>query len=222
MTTSRLIVALGLLCGKIALAGVFQNGSFENPVIVIGPDFVTVPTGWVKVDPTNNGLFMELDTTFGIPYVPANGHQMYGFGGNGDLTGTLSQTFDTVIGTSYDINFQYIVQQQRNSESEALRVEALNGAVVINSNQFTFNNVTWVSGPTLTFTAQSTSTTLRFTDMTGALLPGVGVSTNWALDAVTVVPSGAIPEPSTFGLVVIGGMVGLAGKRKARAKTGSR
>ncbi len=182
-----------------------------------------MPTGWVKFDPTGAGLFMQLDTTFGIPFVPANGHQSFGFGGNSITSGTLSQTFDTVVGATYAVNYQYLIQQ--GLEPEALFVDVHNGPPLLASTFFIFSNTNWVSAPVLMFTATGTSTTLRFGDDTGALLPGTGASTNWALDAVTVtqtaVPGPAgVPEPGSFAPVGLAGLAAAVWRLRKRATPG--
>ena len=169
--------------GSAAFATAFQNGGFEAPSLSSSPSFVTVPTGWVKVDPTNSGLFSQLYITFGLPTLNREGVQAYGFGGNGATTGSLSQTFDTVTATNYDVSFQYVIQQ--GFEFEDLKVEVIDGATVLATNSIRFNNRAWATS-TLSFTAASAATTLRFSDITGAVDPGLGGSTNWALDAVTV------------------------------------
>jgi hypothetical protein len=219
MNTKIFIVLLGTLSAGALMGGPFQNGSFESPVIGGGPDFATVPTGWTKVDPSGVGLFMQLDTTFGIPFVPANGHQSFGFGGNGATTGSLSQTFDTVAGAGYSVDFQYLVQQ--GLEPEALRVEALDGTTILRTFDIIFINTTWLDSGPIPFTALSTATTLRFSDITGSSLPGFGGSTNWALDAVTVqqtsAPSG-VPEPSTLGFLGSSVLAGVVFRRYLRQR----
>jgi hypothetical protein len=211
----KLVLALGLGSGLI-FAAPFQNGGFELPVLSTSPDFITVPTGWTKVDPTNVGLFMETYPTFALPTVGGEGSQAYGFGGNGVQSGNLSQTFDTVAGSNYHVSFQYVVQQGR--EFEDLKVDALNGAAVLATNSIRFNDLAWVTS-SLDFTAASSSTTLRFSDTTGAVDPNLGFSTNWALDAVTVNASigTTVPEPSSFALMVLGGLAAF-GSRKLRIR----
>jgi hypothetical protein len=198
----KLTLLFGLASGFV-FAAAFQNGGFESPVLITSPDFVTVPTGWVKFDPTANGLFMEGYSTFSLPTLGGQGTQAFGFGGNGAVLGDLSQTFDTVAGTQYHVGFQYVVQQ--GFEFEDLKVSALDGATVLASNAIRFNDRAWVTS-VLNFTAASSSTTLRFSDTTGAVDPGFGFGTNWALDAVTVnaPDTPGVPEPSTLALAGLG------------------
>ncbi|MBI4910252.1 MAG: DUF642 domain-containing protein [Acidobacteria bacterium] len=202
MRCLTLVSFLTIVVETATFANPFTNGSFEDPIIQGGPDFATVPTGWVKFDPSGIGLFMQLDSSFGIPFVPANGHQSFGFGANGTTTGSLSQTFDTIAGERYLVTFQYLIQQ--GPEREALRLQFFNGPTSLGSLAISgFTNNTW-STASHSFTAQSATTTLTFSDQTGNLLPPVGGNTNWALDAVTVTQ---IPEPSN---AVLLGLFGLA------------
>jgi Protein of unknown function (DUF642)/PEP-CTERM motif len=216
MNIKQVTLLFGVFSGSL-LASAFQNGSFESPVMSSTLDFITVPTGWTKVDPSCStsciGLFMQQDTKFGIPFVPANGHQSFGFGGNGVTSGSLSQTFDTVVGGIYSVSYQYLIQQ--GSEQEALEVDALNGGTTLATNAFLFSNTSWTTG-TLQFTATGTSSTLKFSDNTGSALPGVGVSTNWALDAVTVTQTNATPEPASFVLAGLGAVMVVLRRRRAK------
>jgi len=203
MTNCIVRVALVFVLTTALLpAAAFTNGSFETPVIS-GFDFTIVPTGWVKTDPTNSGLFLENYSAFSLPTAGGAGTQAYGFGGNGVTTGNLAQTFDTNAGGTYQVTFQYLIQQ--GLEFESLLAQALNGATVLGSDTEIFNNTAWVT-KAFSFTATSSATTLRFSDNTGAALPGTGSGTNWALDAVTVTQTGgptggAVPEPSGFAMM---------------------
>jgi len=216
----KLTFLLGL--GAAALfASSFQNGGFESPLLKSSPDFVTVPTGWTKVDPTCPScfaLFMEFYGTFGLPTIGAEGTQAYGFGGNGGTTGSLSQTFDTVAGANYEVSFQYVIQQ--GPEFEDLQADVLDGINTLATKAIRFNNAAWVT-TTLDFTAASASTTLRFSDTTGAVDPGTGSGTNWALDAVSVSQlgggGGAVPEPSTWVLAGLGTLA-VGGLRRFKAR----
>ena len=93
MRHQRMKFALLLALGStVLLAGPFQNGGFESPVVGVGPDFATVPTGWAKFDPSGFGLFMQTYSSFGLPTTGGQGTQAYGFGGNSVTTGSLLQT----------------------------------------------------------------------------------------------------------------------------------
>ena len=207
----KLTLLFGLASG-VVFGAAFQNGGFESPILTASPDFATLPTGWTKVDPTGQGLFMQLYSTFSLPTVGGQGNQAYGFGGNGAQSGSLSQTFDTVSGGQYRVSFQYVIQQ--GFEFEDLRVAALNGASVLATNDIRFNNTAWATS-TLNFTAASSATTLRFSDILGLVDPNLGFSTNWGLDAVTVTRLDAttVPEPSTLAFVSLGGLAALVLRR---------
>lgn len=212
----KLTLLFGLGSG-VLFASAFQNGGFESPVI--GNDFVyTTPTGWTKVDPSCSficaGLFLEpyANTTANLPTQNKEGSQAFGFGGNQVTEGNLSQTFDTVTGNTYQVSFQYVAQQGGGSpEFQDLELDVLNGAnLFATSNPIRFNDIAWVTR-TLNFTALSTSTTIRFSDITGASGDS-GVFPNWALDAVTVTQlsaAPATPEPSTLALVAFGSLAAL-------------
>jgi hypothetical protein len=136
--------------------------------------------------------------------------------------GNLSQTFDTPATATYHVTFQYVIQQ--GIEFEDLLAEALNGSTVLASNAIRFNNQGWLTA-TLDFAATGPTTTLRFSDTTGAVDPGTGFGTNWALDAVTVTQTGgptpgptATPEPATFGLAAAAVCVCLLKRRSDAGK----
>lgn len=223
---SKLANVFLFICLGAALlsADAFQNGGFESPVIT-GLDFATIPTGWVKVDPScgtncsGGGLFMQLYSTFSLPTTGGEGTQAFGFGGNGVTTGSLSQTFDTIAGDMYELSFQYVIQQ--GSGFEDWTVDLLNGASTLATKSQQFNTQDWVT-TTLDFTAGSTSTLLRFTDTSGLNeSPGDHFSTNWALDAVKITDLGSgsgpspVPEPRLVWLLGLS-VAALAGYRRVR------
>ena len=231
----RLAISMLLfgLAGGSLFGGAFQNGGFENPVLPATPpgfDFSTVPTGWVKFDPSCGGtancpgssLFMQLYTTFGLPAAGGEGTQAFGFGGNFITTGSLIQTFDTTPGATYHVSFQYAVQQGAGFED--LVLDVFSGAVsgvsadsagctggpgcLASTGTVRFNSAAWATR-TLDFLATVPSTSLRFSDFSGIFEPSDHTFTNWALDAVSVTqtsgpPSGATPEPSGLALVACG------------------
>lgn len=139
-------------------------------------------------------------------------------GGNGFTGGTLEQTFDTVIGGIYSIDY-LIAIQQNTTPGQSMKAEAFDGSTplaAIAANDFLYTTLT--AGPTLQFIATSGSTTLRFTDTTSLTN---SVAANWALDTVTVqftpgVTSG-VPEPATWAVVGVG-LIALCFSRKTTAR----
>jgi hypothetical protein len=229
MRLSISMLLFGLAGGGLSGAA-FQNGGFETPVLPGTPtgfDFVVVPTGWVKFDPscggiancTGSALFLQLYSAFGLPAAGGQGTQAFGFGGNFITTGSLVQTFDTTPGATYHVSFQYVIQQGAGFED--LVLDVLNGPVsgvatnsagctgspgcLASTGTVRFNTTAWVTR-TLDFTATVPSTSLRFSDFSG-LEPSDHIFTNWGLDAVSVTQTGgptAVPEPSGLALIVCG------------------
>src|SRR5882724_4607189 len=119
------------------------NPGFEAPVLGSSPDFATIPTGWTRPDDGNNSgsLFMEFYSSFGLPALTGGGNQALGFGANGGVGGTISQSFNTVNGTSYEVTFHYVLQQ--GPEIQGLKAEALNGASSLKVDSFNFTNTDW-------------------------------------------------------------------------------
>lgn len=241
----KVILVIGLFGGCL-FGAAFQNGGFENPVAPF--NFNIVPTGWTKFDPScgniancsGSGLFMENYSTFGLPTTGGQGVQAFGFGGNGTLTGTLLQSFDTIPLATYRISFQHVIQQGTGNED--LILDILNGAIsappggadpapctgspdcLATTGRVQFNNSAWVTR-TIDFVAAGPTTTARFFDASGNFeTTSDHSSTNWALDAVTVtelagpptgVPSG-VPEPATWPLIAAA--VALAAVRRTRRR----
>lgn len=200
------MVVSGLLCTGMAFGAPFTNGSFESP----GGDPIryelgtndTFVTGW-----TNNGGYQIYESS-GRDGIPAGDGTYYVSWGHCSATGgTLSQTFDTVPGELYRVDYRVTLQQ--GGEAQSMKVEAFDGATLLGSaSDSNFANTNWVTGPPLTFIATSSATTLIFTDLSGP------VYTNWGLDAVTVTQS--VPEPSIL-LLISSSLIGLVGlKRKCR------
>jgi hypothetical protein len=182
----------------VGFGGVFQNGGFESPGLgVTGASNLGCPgsvTGWVHNNNCSAGS--ELLTASGnYGLATLDGGQYITWGGNGNTGGILQQTFDTIAGASYTVNY-LIAIQQNTGPGQSMKVEALDGITLLNSaaaNNFLFLSLT--PGPTLNFTASSTSTTLRFTDTTSFANSSAA---NWGLDTVTVQSNqSGVPEPGS-------------------------
>jgi hypothetical protein len=192
------------------------NPGFEAPVLIVSPDFASIPTGWTRPDNGSNSgsLFMETYSSFGLPALTGGGNQALGFGANGGEGGTISQSFNTISGTSYEVAFNYVLQQ--GTEIQGLKAEALNGASSLKVDAFDFSNIAWAQA-TFDFTATGSTSTLQISDT----FPNQGVFTNWALDnvSVTSLTSGPsqVPEPSSLAVLGIAALA-MAGVRAARRK----
>jgi hypothetical protein len=194
----------------LGIASPFTNGDFESPggagVNFFLPNGSTFVTGWTHGG-NDGGEFYTSSGVWGIN--AADGTHYLAWGASGAINGTMSQTFDTVAGTTYNVNYVLTTQQLGPPiPIESNLVQALDGATVLNSvtNEFNQNAGIWNSGATLSFVAASASTTLLFTDTTTAVNSG---PVNWGLDSVTVDAAGPVgtpgaPEPATYGLIGLG------------------
>jgi len=208
------MVFLVIGAATFGVAAPFMNGGFELP----GPTY-TPPaeylsygdlfvTGWVH-DGTDLGEFYTDGAAWGIS--AGEGSYYVGFGAFSQTGGTLSQTFDTNVGTTYFVNYLLTTQElDANLPDQAALVEALDGSTVLGSAFNTINQAagTWTSGISFAFTATSTSSTLRFTDMTPL---ANSAPINWGLDAVSV---GVVPEPSSIAMIGLG--LGLLALRRVK------
>jgi hypothetical protein len=208
-TPSRLILAIST--AALSFAGPFTNGSFESPGVIPAPGTHltagdTYVTGWVH-NSTDLGEFY----TDGSPWSVAAGVGTYyvGFGAFSQTGGTMSQTFDTVAGQLYGVNYILSTQELTGTLPDQIAlVEALDGSTVLGSISNTINSPAgiWNNGLRLEFTATSGSTTLRFTDLT--LMANTPLI-NWGLDNVSV---SELPEPSSYALIGLG--LGIIALRK--------
>ncbi len=130
------------------LAAPFQNGTFDQPVVSGGAlvlDCPGVVLGWSHSNNCNNGAeLLSKSGSFGLSTL--DGGQYIVWGGNGFTGGTLEQTFDTVIGGLYSVDYLLAIQQ--GSSSQSMKVEAFDGATLLGSNSSTdFVFATLTAGP---------------------------------------------------------------------------
>lgn len=221
ITTSRALLLVTLAATLTAASPLYQNGGFEGPALAFGSVVLDCPgnvIGWTHTNNCNNGA--ELLTTsgsFGLSTL--DGGQYITWGGNGFSGGTLEQTFDTLTGGIYTVDYLLAIQQGGTTQS--MKAEVFDGATLLSSTGTTnFAFSTFTAGPTLTFTALSNSTTLRFTDLTSI---ANSVSANWGLDTVTLKLIGtttpSAPEPGTVALLFTG--LGAMLFSRCRAKNGN-
>jgi hypothetical protein len=199
-------MAFCVTCG--AQAAAFTNGSFELPggapikqQLGDGSAFVT---GWVN---TGTGQYYESDGQDGIN--ASDGDYWVAFGHNGTTGGTLSQTFSTVLNATYTVNYDFRLQQGSDANSR-FQVSASTGDSVDTADASLSG---WASGPALVFVGTGGAVTLTFTDITGA-----GLNSNLALDNVRLdVTGGAVPEPATWAMMLLG-FAGLGAALRSRRR----
>ena len=150
------------------------NGSFESGL-----------TGWN----TTGNLFVQS----GSPYLATDGTKLIGFnGGNSTPNAVLSQSFNTVQGSSYTLTFDagalaYNNSQQKIQVGVTGSGSLLSQTITITGTGNGSNN--W-GARSFAFTANSATTTLTFTDVSPATN-----AIDLLLDHVSVKSAGGPPEP---------------------------
>jgi choice-of-anchor C domain-containing protein len=199
--------AVGLTGGRAA-ANLIVNGGFEEPAT---GSFTTIPagdpslTGWTVVD----GSVDVVNTAF---YPAFEGDQSLDL--DGSSAGTIEQSFATAAGTTYTLTFAY-ANNPGGTVPASANVSVVGTATLL-SQDFTHGSSTDTDMDYVifsgSFTADSATTTLRFTSLNPA-----GSIGGIALDAVSVTAGtpAAVPEPASLALLGAGA-VGLAGYRLRR------
>ncbi|MEW4490364.1 DUF642 domain-containing protein [Thalassoglobus sp. JC818] len=214
-TVSTLALFGAIVLSTTVEGGMFLNGSFESQAQA-GPSRVSLSNldNW-----TSSGGFILLErgvnTTSNI--AAADGDQFLSFGHNGASGGLISQTFDTVIGQEYSVDFQIATIQ--GTGLSTIVASAFDGLNLLGSTTSSTpdNSNDWVAGNTLKFIATSLTSTLQLQNTSG------GGFANLALDDVTVTASNSpvVPEPSTMALfgIALAGAGGRVVRRRSTAKS---
>ncbi len=210
MKLNYTILATTLLSVSASNAALFANGGFEDADLANDTTSTTAPTGWVISGTAGivhrDGNFFGANIIGSVdPTVIAafEGRQFVHFGDGGAAAGgTIAQTFDTIMGTTYTVEFS-IAGGDFDGSSHQIIADA--GGGLGGLTQAATNNT--YSTHTFDFTATGTSTTLTFTDD----LQSGGVSSDLILDGVSVTP---IPEPSSTALLGLGGLALILRRRK--------
>ena len=141
---------------------------------------------------------------------PADTNKFVAFGGGGPGSGTLSTSFRTALGRLYTVAFDYAAL---GGGSEALNF-SINGTQLFSVSPTAQNQPISFTNGSFTFTGFSgfgPNTTLSISS-TGTF----GVDA--IIDNLSV--SGAVPEPATWALMILGfGAVGGAMRRRAAMRT---
>lgn len=198
--------ALCFAPASLSAAESLTNGGFEAPVVG-GPCCITSPPtaipGWTAT-PDVNVVAGTFSSSAGN--LAKEGNQYLDLVGQAG-GGSISQTFATVVGQVYNLNFWYSHNLFSGLGSASARLSAGSLSDSITHTGGTNANLAWQQYSN-EFTAASTSTTLTFVNTIGGQNEGV------LLDAVSVM---AVPEPATWAMLILGfGLVGGALRRRSQ------
>lgn len=207
-STLVMIALFGAVVATPTIASPLFNGDFELPAgtpntfIPVGasiPGWTVVGTG--NVDQVNSGTL----------YWPGNTSQFMDLTGNTGGAGIQSDPFATTIGQTYQITFDAfngsLIFPGTAYTGLALSVQA-SGSAVVNYDGTTDLPAGVPEVLTYSFTANATSTTLTFLD-----LSQMDSNAGW-IDNITIT---SVPEPSTtiiFGALLVPFCVRLARKHR--------
>ena len=191
-------VPFALIASSPAAAAGFVNGSFETSTC-------GAPSGgFATVNAGNNCITGWTVDSGSVDYI--NGYWQAQSGVRsidlaGNNPGTLSQIFDTVAGQLYSVDYYLSGNPDGGAAAKFGVVSAVNGAVISSAtflglqgaSHSNMNYLPW----NFTFTATGPTTKLSF-----ASNPSAGNFYGAALDSVTV--TSAVPEPSTWALLLLG------------------
>ena len=113
ITTIRAALLMTLAAMLGSASPLFQNGGFEGPTLAFGDVVLDCPgnvAGWTHANNCNNGAeLLSTSGSFGLSTL--DGGQYITWGGNGFTGGALEQTFDTLTGGIYMIDYLLAIQQ---------------------------------------------------------------------------------------------------------------
>ena len=164
----------------------FSNGSFESGAF-LSASTAERPFAHYEMDnwtATVNGAGFATA-------LATNGARVAIFNGNSEtFGGTVSQTFETVSGQTYQLQFDAGVVGN-GADSQLLGVDVTgDGAVSLLTDEVTLTSATgsmvWTPSTIYSFTANGTATTLTFTDKSGTLVSTDPAGSDLLLDHVRV------------------------------------
>lgn len=211
-----------LNCSQTAAGASFTNGSFESTTLAnngaagsLSAAGDTRVSGWQYSNPGGANAFHLGPNSFGVSAF--DGDKWILFGGSGTTGDRLQQTFDTVIGNSYNVTFRTTITQFTGTgapPAQSVAISFLDSVLNVlpgggTQNILSQTNGVWLLSNVFSFTATTSTSTLRFTDTSNG---GVAFGLNYGLDDVRIAevagPGGsAVPEPSTLVLAASAALV---------------
>jgi hypothetical protein len=225
MREHRIVALLTIMCALAAVeahANLITNGSFENTnntfsgdankVEILASGSSAIP-GWT----TTNGVstaWLQTGNPYAIP--PADGQFLLDLTGYSDFGtyGGVTQSFATTAGTEYVVTFDLGYGGDSGFFGGPVRVNVTAGSSsgTFTSGSGTPNPAVW-NLETFNFVATSSLTQLSITGLSTAGGEYIGLD-NVDVEAATV---GAVPEPGTSALLLIGiGLLGCVARRRVR------
>ena len=216
------------LAGWVCFVALLTTGTSEAATIVTNGDFETGSlSGWnvdSGSDPTHPPIVIGYNNTFGFPSgaygesvpTPINGLTSGAYFSADTAPQSISQIVALAANTSYLLSFEiYAPQNGRNNPFDASLFATLNGSTI--SNVFSADSLTngWVSYST-TFATTAASFYNFALDFQG----GGNTAADFVIDNVSIQDNNvnlttAIPEPSTWAMLIFGfASLGFAGYRR--------
>ncbi len=210
MKPHRWLLIIALAAASCS-AQIIVNGSFEAPVLTSTQNYFGSFsfTGWSGASTGGTGnAGLVVGTDFGL--TPFDGNQHFGFNGNNPAPGTLiEQTFATTIGQAYSVAFAIGRNNGFFNQALGLKAEIFGaGNGILSTLAASPPDSVGYAMATFSFVANSGATTLRFTDISGS-----NPNTDLFIDSVSVT---AVPEPSTFALLLVAPAVMIASRKFER------
>jgi hypothetical protein len=210
------------LCGSAQAAVVFSNG-FESPTVPVGGFFIYAPGAtfgpWTAVGIAASSVISGSFTQSGITFLAQEGNQWADLAGsNSNSTEGFGTSISTVVGQFYDVSFW--VGNVINpggffgiSTTVNAFVNGLPAFTAVN----TSGNGTTQTWQHYNFQTLATSATTTFSfinaDPFSDYLSG--------LDNVQIIEIAAVPEPSTWAMLILGfAGVGFMAYRRSRKDQG--
>jgi len=199
MRFALLAFAVGAVLCRPALSATFSNGSFEAPVVSPGAHLMTNGNTigpWVVGSPAGNAVEFVHGTHVGL--APYHGDQYVTFNGY-DLApgGHVLQDFDTVVAATYTVSFA-VGRLGNNAGAMGIDANALEGVNVLSFLIAPAPLNGWQTY-SFQFTATTTTTRLRFTDVSS-----VTSSADVALDDIVLSRLTVVPLPQASALAIVG------------------